>query len=111
MEARQSAMALPATVIAPVSPEGTKVITSGLPDEPRSPALTVGGLAINGQLGVGKVAVGAGAVAAVVGAAVVGAAVGWAQALKTSELKTITESKTNRKFFFTILLLSKIKRN
>src|SRR5512146_2049377 len=36
---RQSAIAVPALVILPVSPEGTKVITIGLSAEPSSPAL------------------------------------------------------------------------
>src|SRR5512143_4310087 len=35
---RQSAMAVPALVILPVSPEGTKVMTIGLSAEPSSPA-------------------------------------------------------------------------
>jgi hypothetical protein len=123
MEARQSAIAFPARAIVPESPDGTKVITSGLSGEPRAPAFTVGGFAINGQLGVGRVAVGAvvgatvggtavggtavggTAVGAWVAGAIVGAVVAWAQELNTSELKTITESNTNRIFFFTFFLL------
>src|SRR3989442_3170575 len=73
---RQSAMALPALVIFPESPEGTKVMTIGLSGEPRSPAFTLGALASGSQAGGGTVAVGAAVVAAVVGAATVGAAVG-----------------------------------
>src|SRR5579859_419029 len=76
-------MALPALVILPESPEGTKVMTIGLPDEPRSPAFTVGAsdsLLQTGGGAVGLGAVAAGAVvaagAAVAAGAVVGTAVG-----------------------------------
>src|SRR6266849_2094300 len=63
---RQSAMALPALVILPESPEGTKVMTMGLSGEPRSPAFTVGAVGSLSQTGAGTVAVGAAAVGAVV---------------------------------------------
>src|SRR5512147_1691477 len=52
---RQSAMAVPALVILPVSPDGTKVITIGLSAEPRSPAFTVGALGSLSHLGGGGV--------------------------------------------------------
>ena len=60
---------------------------------------TVGGTAVGGT------AVGGTAVGAWVAGATVGAVVAWAQELNTSELKTITESNTNRIFFFTFFLL------
>ncbi len=44
MTPEQSAMAVPALVILPVSPDGTNVMTIGLSAEPRSPAFTVGAL-------------------------------------------------------------------
>src|SRR5512139_3392550 len=50
---KQSAMAVPALVILPVSPEGTKVITIGLSAEPSSPAFTVGALGSLSHLGAG----------------------------------------------------------
>src|SRR5258708_4952796 len=73
---RQSAMALPALVIFPESPEGTKVMTMGLSGEPRSPAFTLGALASGSQAGGGTVAVGAALFSAVFCAATVGATVG-----------------------------------
>src|SRR5512144_2885354 len=60
---RQSAIAPPALVILPVSPDGTKVITIGLSAEPRSPAFTLGWLASGVHAGGGTVAVGSAAVA------------------------------------------------
>src|SRR5512140_3393778 len=52
---KQSAMAVPALVILPVSPEGTKVITIGLSAEPSSPAAAVGALSILAHTGGGTV--------------------------------------------------------
>src|SRR5512143_161268 len=76
---RQSAMAVPATVILPVSPEGTKVMTIGLSAAPSAPAAGASGA--SGSLvqtgGGGGVGVGGAAVGASVGASV-GAAVGMA---------------------------------
>src|SRR5512137_519901 len=73
---KQSAMAVPALVILPVSPEGTKVITMGLSAAPRAPAAGAAGasasLAHTGGTGVGGTAVGG----ATVGGTAVGASVG-----------------------------------
>src|SRR5512144_2956418 len=86
---RQSAIAPPALVILPVSPDGTKVIVIGLSAEPKAPAAGAAGASDNlsqtgggGAVFVGGTAVGASvAVAASVGAWVgasvaVGACVG-----------------------------------
>src|SRR5215207_6746406 len=86
---KQSAMAVPAVVILPVSPEGTKVITIGLSAEPSSPAAGASGAFGNlsqagggGAVGVGGSVVGASVAAASVGtsvgASVAGASVGGA---------------------------------
>jgi hypothetical protein len=74
---KQSAMAVPAVVILPVSPEGTKVITMGFSAEPSSPAAGAAGAFDNfAQFGGGGgVAVGGTAVAASVAGASVGASV------------------------------------
>src|SRR5512133_1021721 len=76
---KQSAIAVPALVILPVSPDGTKVITIGLSAEPRAPA--AGAAGASGSLsqtgGGGAVLVGGTAVGASVAvAASVGACVG-----------------------------------
>src|SRR5262245_18312324 len=80
---RQSAMAVPATVILPVSPEGTNVITMGLSAEPSSPAAGAAGASDNlsqtgggGGVAVGGATVGASLDGASVGASVAGATVG-----------------------------------
>src|SRR5689334_6675016 len=52
---RQSAIALPALVILPESPEGTKVMTMGVSAAPSVPAAAVGGLAMGVQAGGGEV--------------------------------------------------------
>src|SRR5512146_256911 len=75
---RQSAMAVPALVILPVSPEGTNVITMGLSAAPSAPAAGAAGASgslsqtgVGGAVFVGGTAVGASvAVAASVGACV-----------------------------------------
>src|SRR5687767_10722043 len=74
---KHSAMAVPAVVILPVSPDGTKVITIGFSAEPSSPAAGASGALSNlAQLGGGGgVGVGGSTVAASVGAASVGASV------------------------------------
>ena len=73
IEVKQSAMAVPALVILPVSPDGTKVITMGLSEAPSLPAAGAAGASAN-LSHTGGTAVGA-AVGAVVGATV-GASVG-----------------------------------
>src|SRR5512143_2494421 len=84
---RQSAMAPPAFVILPVSPEGTKVITMGLSAAPIAPA--AGAAGASGSLaqtgGGGAVLVGGTAVGASVAvAASVGACVGASVAVAAS---------------------------
>src|SRR5215216_7080735 len=82
---KQSAMAVPAVVILPVSPEGTKVITIGFSAEPSSPAAGAAGALGNlaqsgggGGVGVGGSVVGASVAGASVGASIAGASVGGA---------------------------------
>src|SRR5512138_2229518 len=74
---KQSAIAVPAVVILPVSPEGTNVMTMGLSAEPSSPA--AGAAGASGSLsqtgGGGGVFVGGTTVAASVAGASVGASV------------------------------------
>src|SRR5512138_627982 len=71
---KQSAIAVPALVILPVSPEGTKVITMGLSAAPKAPAAGAAGAeAILSQTGAGG---GVGVGGAAVGGTSVGAAVG-----------------------------------
>src|SRR5512141_458942 len=72
---KQSAMAVPALVILPVSPEGTKVITMGLSVAPNAPAAGAAGASASlsqtgggGGVGVGGAAVGGTAVGASVAA-------------------------------------------
>src|SRR5436190_1158712 len=82
---KQSAIAVPAFVILPVSPDGTKVITMGLSVEPSAPAAGAAGASGNlsqigggGAVGVGGATVGASVAGAsvAVGASVAGATVG-----------------------------------
>src|SRR5574341_2163797 len=80
---KQSAIAVPALVILPVSPEGTKVITIGLSAEPSSPAAGAAGASASlsqtgggGGVGVGGSTVGASVAGASVGAPVTGASLG-----------------------------------
>src|SRR6266508_3397104 len=99
---KQSAIAVPAFVILPVSPEGTKVITIGLSAEPRSPAAGAAGASASlSQTGGGRgVGVGGSAVGASVGA-VVGTGVAAApQALKTIDMMTRTASIKNERRLF-----------
>src|SRR5512133_2908195 len=118
---KQSAIAVPAVVILPVSPEGTKVITIGLSDEPSSPAAGAAGASDSfvqtgggGGVGVGGSTVGASvgaSVATSVGASVitsvgasvaggwVGAAVAGWQAVSTSTRIAITARDKCSDFF------------
>ena len=99
-------MELPALVIVPVSPDGTKVMTIGLLDEPKAPAATVGGLGNGEQLAGGTVAVGAAAVGTVVLVGTTGPVVGGTDVLvgavvaagvqAASAIVTITNNRANR---------------
>src|SRR5512142_2527487 len=131
---RQSAIAPPALVILPVSPEGTKVITIGLSAEPRAPAAGAAGASGSllqtgggGAVFVAGAAVGASvAVAASVGACVgasvavgacvgawvaaggcVGAGVAGAQAETTSTSTAITANNRCSDFFIFLLLVQR----
>src|SRR6266540_1359695 len=117
---KQSAIAVPAFVILPVSPEGTKVITMGLSAEPSSPAAGAAGASGSlsqtgggGGVGVGGTAVGASVAGATVGGTSVGAGgsvgagVSGAQA-ETNSTRTAITARNICSDFFIIFSSSKI---
>src|SRR5689334_17336669 len=105
-------MAVPALVILPVSPDGTKAITIGLSAEPSSPAAAVGAPSILVQSAGGMVAVAVGAaatsVAVATGASVgtsVGAGAGVAGVPQAESTITPTTVTTNRIYIRRLLLI------